>query len=59
MPSVIVTGTSKGIGYETALAFGRAGYKVFATMRNPSNAAAFRHRYANVEQTFGMKLNAT
>ena len=33
--SVIVTGTSKGIGLETALTFGRAGYKVYATMRNP------------------------
>ena len=36
MASVLITGTSKGIGLETALAFGRAGYKVFATMRNPS-----------------------
>ncbi|MDB5152683.1 MAG: hypothetical protein JWR54_1434, partial [Mucilaginibacter sp.] len=26
MKSVIITGTSKGIGLETALAFGRAGY---------------------------------
>jgi NAD(P)-dependent dehydrogenase (short-subunit alcohol dehydrogenase family) len=36
--SVIITGTSKGIGLETALAFGRAGYIVFATMRNPSRS---------------------
>ncbi len=36
MKSVLITGTSKGIGFETALAFGRAGYKVFATMRNPA-----------------------
>lgn len=35
MASVLITGTSKGIGYETALAFGRAKYRVFATMRNP------------------------
>ena len=35
MPSVLVTGSSKGIGLETALAFGRAGYTVHATMRNP------------------------
>jgi NAD(P)-dependent dehydrogenase (short-subunit alcohol dehydrogenase family) len=38
MASVLITGTSKGIGLETALAFGRAGYKVHATMRNPSQA---------------------
>ena len=42
MKSVIITGTSKGIGLETALMFARAGYKVFATMRNPENANAFK-----------------
>src|SRR5207248_11130828 len=31
-------GTSKGIGLEAALAFGRAGYQVHATMRNPSQS---------------------
>lgn len=36
MASVLITGTSKGIGLETALAFARAGDTVFATMRNPS-----------------------
>ncbi len=35
MPSVLITGTSKGIGFECALVFGRAGYTVHATMRNP------------------------
>jgi NAD(P)-dependent dehydrogenase (short-subunit alcohol dehydrogenase family) len=38
MQSVLITGTSKGIGYETALAFARAGYRVHATMRNPSQS---------------------
>lgn len=38
MASVLVTGTSSGIGLATALAFGRAGHKVAATMRNPSRA---------------------
>jgi len=38
MASVLITGTSKGIGFETALAFGRAGHKVYATMRNPSQS---------------------
>ena len=36
MKSVLVTGASKGIGFETALAFARAGYRVHATMRNPA-----------------------
>jgi NAD(P)-dependent dehydrogenase (short-subunit alcohol dehydrogenase family) len=38
MASVLITGTSKGIGFETALAFGRAGHTVHATMRNPSQS---------------------
>ena len=40
MRSALITGTSKGIGYETALAFARAGYHVHATMRNPSTSPA-------------------
>ena len=38
MPSALITGTSKGIGLETALAFARAGYKVFAGMRHPAKS---------------------
>jgi len=38
MASVLITGTSKGIGLEAALAFGRAGHQVHATMRNPSQS---------------------
>jgi NAD(P)-dependent dehydrogenase (short-subunit alcohol dehydrogenase family) len=38
MASVLITGTSSGIGRATALAFGRAGHKVYATMRQPSRA---------------------
>lgn len=36
MKSILVTGTSSGIGLATALALGRAGHKVYATMRNPA-----------------------
>lgn len=38
MASVLITGTSSGIGLATALAFGRAGNKVYATMRQPARA---------------------
>ena len=38
MTQVLITGTSSGIGFATALAFGRAGHKVAATMRNPNRA---------------------
>jgi NAD(P)-dependent dehydrogenase (short-subunit alcohol dehydrogenase family) len=47
MQSVLITGTSKGIGYETALAFARARYRVHATMRNPSRSPALAEAAAN------------
>ena len=47
MKSALITGTSKGIGLETALTFGRAGYKVFATMRNPEKASDFKQKIIN------------
>jgi NAD(P)-dependent dehydrogenase (short-subunit alcohol dehydrogenase family) len=38
MASVLITGTSKGIGYEAALGFARAGHTVHATMREPARS---------------------
>jgi NAD(P)-dependent dehydrogenase (short-subunit alcohol dehydrogenase family) len=40
MALVLITGTSKGIGLEAALAFARAGHQVHATMRKPSQSPA-------------------
>lgn len=42
MRTAVITGTNTGIGLETALAFGRAGYKVFASMREPENADSLK-----------------
>jgi len=47
MKSVLITGTSKGIGYETALAFARAGFRVHATMRKPAESPALAAAAAN------------
>ncbi|MEX2512242.1 MAG: SDR family oxidoreductase [Cyclobacteriaceae bacterium] len=44
MKTVLITGTSRGIGLETALVFGRSGYQVFATMRNPEKVAGFKQQ---------------
>ena len=44
MASVVITGTSTGIGLATALTLGRAGHKVYATMRNPSRSPELGER---------------
>jgi NAD(P)-dependent dehydrogenase (short-subunit alcohol dehydrogenase family) len=46
MASVLITGTSTGIGLVTALSLGRAGHTVYATMRNPSRAPALGEKAA-------------
>jgi NAD(P)-dependent dehydrogenase (short-subunit alcohol dehydrogenase family) len=42
MSKVLITGTSSGIGFETAIVLSRAGHTVFATMRNPERGDALR-----------------
>lgn len=49
MASVLITGTSKGIGFETALTFARAGHTVHATMRNPEGCPDLA-RAASIEK---------
>jgi NAD(P)-dependent dehydrogenase (short-subunit alcohol dehydrogenase family) len=44
MKSVIITGANRGIGLDAAIAFARAGYKVFATMRNPEKAEVLKQK---------------
>lgn len=38
METVVITGANRGIGLDTTLAFARAGFKVYATMRSPQKA---------------------
>ncbi len=46
MATVLITGTSKGIGFITALTLARAGHTVYATMRNPARATELAERTA-------------
>ena len=42
MAIALITGTSTGIGLATAIALGRAGHNVYATMRSPHPASELR-----------------
>ena len=42
MSTVLITGTSTGIGFATALRFARAGYRTWATMRDLGKAGPLR-----------------
>ncbi|MCC5925494.1 MAG: SDR family oxidoreductase [Bacteroidetes bacterium] len=47
MKTVLITGSSRGIGLESALAFARAGYQVLATLRSPERATALKEIIKN------------
>lgn len=54
MKSIIITGANRGIGLSSALVFGRAGYQVFATMRNPDKANELKQ--AIEEESLNIKM---
>lgn len=42
MGSALITGANRGIGFDTAIAFGRAGHTVYGTTRNAAKGADLR-----------------
>ena len=56
MATVLVTGTSKGIGLTAALILGRAGHTVYATMRNPAGAPELSEKAA--QESLPIKISA-
>ncbi len=56
MKSVIITGANRGIGLDATLAFARASYKVFATMRNPEKAEVLKNKLK--EESLNITLTA-
>ena len=42
--NVVITGTSTGVGFESAILFAKNNYKVYATMRNLEKAVALQQR---------------
>ncbi len=42
MKNILITGTSTGVGYETAILMAKHGYKVYASMRDLSKATALQ-----------------
>jgi NAD(P)-dependent dehydrogenase (short-subunit alcohol dehydrogenase family) len=53
MSNVLISGTSTGIGLATAVLLGRAGHRVFATMRHPERAP----RLAEIVATEGLPIS--
>ena len=49
MPSVLITGTSSGIGQATAVELAKRNWRVFATMRDTSKSAALQDALAAVD----------
>jgi NAD(P)-dependent dehydrogenase (short-subunit alcohol dehydrogenase family) len=48
MATILITGTSKGIGHSTAITLARAGHTVYATLRNTARAKELASEFAQL-----------
>lgn len=51
---VVITGTSTGVGFESAILFAKNNYKVYATMRNLTKASSLKQKIK--EEGFDMEI---
>jgi short-subunit dehydrogenase len=56
---VLLTGASQGIGLSTAEELGKAGYKVYATCRQPKKAKTLQNLVKNIPNITILKLDVT
>lgn len=58
-PTVLITGASRGIGYELAAQYADMGWGVIATCRNPATADALQQLAANNDKVLIEQLDVT
>jgi NAD(P)-dependent dehydrogenase (short-subunit alcohol dehydrogenase family) len=52
MPSILITGANRGLGFEFARQYGADGWRVFATCRHPNSATTLQQ----LAKTGGVKI---
>ena len=56
MPSVLITGTSSGIGLATAVVLAKRGWRVFATMRDPGKRGGLELALKDADVQRGVEI---
>ncbi len=59
MPTILITGSNRGLGLELARQYAQAGWRVFATCRHPAEAEALRQLAAVHPQVSLHRLDVT
>lgn len=59
MPSILITGSNRGLGLEAARQYARAGWRVYATCRHPAEAESLRRLEAECPELTVHRLDVT